>query len=136
MLKFMLDTNAVSHALRDPQGRVARRLASEGADALAVSIVVASELRFGLAKIAHSGSTKFADRVEPLLSRIAVLPLDVPCDSHYGNIRATLERAGMLIGPNDLLIAAHARALGLTLVSNNTSEFARVVGLRCEDWSQ
>ena len=135
MLKFMLDTNAVSHALRDPQGRVARRLASEGADALAVSIVVASELRFGLAKIAHSGATKFSDRVEQLLSRIAVLPLDLPGDSHSGNIRATLERAGMSISPNDLLIAAHARALGLTLVSHNTSEFAHVVGLRCEDWS-
>ena len=82
MLKFMLGTTAVSHALRDPQGRLARRLASEGADALAVSIVVASDLRFGLAKIAHGGATKFSDRVEQLLSRIAVLPLDVPRDSH------------------------------------------------------
>jgi tRNA(fMet)-specific endonuclease VapC len=63
MVKFMLDTNVVSHAVRDPQGRVARQLASAGADAVALSIVVASELRFGLAKIAHTGSTRLGDRV-------------------------------------------------------------------------
>ena len=131
----MLDTNAVSHALRDPQGRVAQRLASEGAATLAVSIVVASKLRFGLAKIAHSGSTKFSDRVEQLLARIAVLPLDAPCYTHYGDIRATLERAGISIEPNNLSIAAHAPVLRLTLLTKNTNEFSRVDGLQFEDWS-
>lgn len=136
MVKFMLDTNVVSHAVRDPQGRVARQLASVGADAVALSIVVASELRFGLAKIAHTGSTRLGDRVMQLLDRIAVLSFDQPCDMHYGDIRAMLERAGESIGPNDLLIAAHARAQGLTLVTNNSDEFSRVVGLQCEDWSR
>ena len=132
MLKFMLDTNAVSNAARDPHGRVAQQLGVVGANAVSVSIVVASELRFGLAK---SGAIKLFDRIEQILARIAVLPLDVPCDTHYGDIRATLERTGKTIGPNDLLIAAHARALGLTLVTNNTKEFSRVDGLRCADWS-
>jgi tRNA(fMet)-specific endonuclease VapC len=131
----MLDTNVVSHAIRDPQGRVARRWAEVGVQATAVSIVVASELRFGLAKVAYTGRTRLAERVEQVLLRTAVLPLDAPCDAHYGDIRASLERAGMAIGPNDLLIAAHARALGLTLVTNNTNEFARVAGLQFEDWS-
>ena len=131
----MLDTNVMSNAARDPQGRVAKQLVIAGAHAVSVSIVVACELRFGLAKVAHSGSQKLVDRVEQILARIVVLPLDAPCDAHYGDIRATLERAGLSIGPNDLLIAAHARALGLTLVTNNTREFSRVEGLSCEDWS-
>ena len=134
----MLDTNVVSNAARDPQGRVAQQLAVAGAHAVSVSIVVASELRFGLAKVAQGGlstSPKLVDRVEQILARIAVLPLDVPCDAHYADIRATLEREGMSIGPNDFMIAAHARALGLTLITNNTKEFSRVDGLHCEDWS-
>jgi tRNA(fMet)-specific endonuclease VapC len=140
MIRFMLDTNIVSKAARDPRGPAATALAREGGSALGVSIVVACELRFGLAKLAQTsgsqGLSSLSLRVEQILQRIAVLPMDAPCDTHYGDIRATLERTGMSIGPNDLLIAAHARSLGLTLVTNNTEEFSRVPGLRCADWTR
>ncbi len=68
------------------------------------------------------------------MSAIDVLPLEEPVDRHYGEIRSELEGSGQPIGFNDLLIAAHARALGLTLVTNNVGEFRRVSGLSVEDW--
>jgi tRNA(fMet)-specific endonuclease VapC len=69
-----------------------------------------------------------------VLETIPVLPLDTPADAEYGGIRAELEAAGQIIGANDLLIAAHAQALGLTLVTDNTREFDRVRGLKVENW--
>lgn len=63
-----------------------------------------------------------------------MLPLDIPADADYGAIRAELEAAGQPIGMNDLLIAAHAQALGLTLVTDNTREFSRIPGLKLENW--
>jgi tRNA(fMet)-specific endonuclease VapC len=69
-----------------------------------------------------------------VLETIPVLPLDVPADVEYGGIRAKLEAAGKPIGANDLLIAAHAHALGLTLVTDNENEFTRVRGIKIENW--
>jgi len=128
---YLLDTNIVSALVRDPAGPVVRRIAEVGAERIAISIVVACEIRFGLAK---SGSQRLAENMEQVLAQIEVLPLEPPVEQHYAEIRATLERAGSRIGPNDLLIAAHARALNMTLVSDNMSEFARVPGLRVENW--
>ena len=68
------------------------------------------------------------------LSHIEVVPVDATAAREYGSIRADLTRRGQLIGANDLLIAAHARALGLTLITNNTREFDRVEGLTVENW--
>jgi tRNA(fMet)-specific endonuclease VapC len=72
--------------------------------------------------------------VEAVLARVPVLPLDVPADAEYGVIRAELEATGKSIGPNDLLIAAHAQALGATIVTANVAEFRRVRGLTVENW--
>lgn len=72
--------------------------------------------------------------MEDLLGEIEVLPLEVPADVDYGGIRAELEAAGKPIGGNDLLIAAHARALGAIVVTANVQEFERVRGLKVEDW--
>lgn len=69
-----------------------------------------------------------------MLDQIATFPLESPVEAHYAEIRDTLERAGTPIGPNDLLIAAHARSLGLTLVTDNMHEFSRVPGLLVENW--
>ena len=77
---------------------------------------------------------RLSRQLEAVLSAIETLPLAVPADRHYGMIRAELERAGRPIGHNDLLIAAHARALGATLVTGNVGEFNRVSGLTVEDW--
>jgi tRNA(fMet)-specific endonuclease VapC len=130
-LQYLLDTNILSDLIRKPQGVIANRIAAAGEDAVCTSIVVAAELRFGAAK---SGSRKLADRVDLILSALDVLPLEPPADRHYAEIRQLLTRQGTPIGPNDLLIAAHARALKLTAVTANTHEFSRVPDLRVENW--
>src|ERR1044072_7386964 len=105
----MLDTNIISDLIRNPQGKAAKRIAKVGEDNICTSIIVAAELRYGCAK---SGSKRLQKAVEDLLGEVAVLPFDAPADVEYGAIRAELEVAGKPIGGNDLLIAAHARALG------------------------
>ena len=127
----MLDTNVVSDLLRQPDGTVARRTAAYERGSIAISIIVAAELRYG----AHRrGSMRLTRQVEAVLSAIEILPLSEPADRHYGMLRFELERLGRPIGRNDLLIAAHARSLGAILVTNNTGEFSRVPGLKVEDW--
>ena len=130
-LRYLLDTNILSELVRDPRGTVAGSIADVGEDAVCTSIVVAAELRFGAEK---SGSPKMSDRVDLLLSAIEVLPLEPPADRCYARIRQHLLRQGTPIGPNDLLIAAHALAMDLTVVTGNTREFARVPGLGVESW--
>lgn len=129
--RFLLDTNIVSELVRQPQGRVARHVATVGENRVCTSIVVAAELRFGAAK---SGSRRLQIQVEAVLSALEVMSLDMPADQHYADIRVALERAGQPIGPNDMLIAAHARALGYTVVTANLREFKRVPALRVENW--
>lgn len=127
----MLDTNIVSYLVRNPHGNAAQRIAQVGPDAICVSIITAAELRYGCAK---KGSAKLLAQVEAILGSVQVVAFDVPADVGYGGIRAELEAAGKPIGPNDLLIAAHAHALGAVLVTANTGEFTRVRGLRVENW--
>ncbi len=129
--RYLLDTNIVSDLVRDPRGAVARRIARTGDEAVCTSIVVACELRYGAAK---KGSPRLTDQLESILQALAVLPLEAGADRHYGEIRAHLERLGRPIGANDLLIAAHARAAGLRLVTRNLDEFSRVPGLKVTNW--
>ena len=131
MSRYLLDTNIISDVIRNPDGHVARHIERVGPKAIFTSIIVASELRYGCAK---KGSARLLDRVNGLLETIPVLSLDIPTDAEYGDIRAKLEAAGQPIGMNDLLIAAHAQALGLTLVTDNTNEFSRIRGLKLENW--
>lgn len=128
---WMLDTNALSELIRDPRGPVMQRLSDVAPDVVCTSIVVACELRFGAQR---KGSAVLTERVNALLDAMMVLPLDEPADAHYADIRATLERAGTPIGSHDMLIAAHARSLALTLVTHKLREFQRVPGLKLEDW--
>jgi tRNA(fMet)-specific endonuclease VapC len=128
---YMLDTNIISDLIRNPKGRAAKRVAKVGDDAICTSIIVAAELRYGCA---NSGSSRLLKAVEDLLEEINILPFDVPADAKYGGIRAELEAAGKPIGSNDLLIAAHAYAIGATIVTGNTEEFRRVRGLNVENW--
>ncbi|NYZ16646.1 type II toxin-antitoxin system VapC family toxin [Azospirillum sp. RWY-5-1] len=131
MIRYLLDTNILSDLIRNPAGEAARHVRRVGGDAVCTSIVVAAELRYGTAR---KGSPRLRQRVEALLADLPVLPLDVPADGEYGGIRAELEAAGQPIGGNDLLIAAHARALGLTLVTANEREFRRIGRLTVENW--
>ena len=130
-LRYMLDTNIVSDLVRRPDGETARRAASLDPGTIAVSIIVAAELRYGAAR---RQSARLTRQLEAVLSALETLPLAAPADAHYGAIRSDLERIGRTIGHNDLLIAAHARALNATLVTRNVREFGRVPGLLVEDW--
>ena len=132
MTRYMLDTNIISDLIRNPQGNAAKRIAKAGETDICTSIIVAAELRYGCAR---SGSKRLREAVEELLSEITVLPFDVPADAEYGSIRSELEAAGKSIGPNDLLIAAHARAAGAIIVTANVDEFKRVPGLKVENWA-
>jgi tRNA(fMet)-specific endonuclease VapC len=130
-MRYLLDTNIISDLVRNPQGKVAKRIAKTGEDSVFTSIIVAAELRYGCAK---TESRRLRAAVEDLLAEMEIAPFEAPADTDYGDIRFALEAAGTPIGGNDLLIAAHARALDATVVTANIQEFKRVRGLRVENW--
>ena len=129
--RYLLDTNILSHLIRNPSGPVFDRLKSILPATACTSIIVSAEIRFGLYK---GASKKLQIQAEKVLEAMDILPLEKPVDLHYGEIRAFLNQAGKPIGGNDLFIAAHALALDLTLVSANVREFSRVPSLRVENW--
>ena len=128
---YSLDTNILSDLVRHPQGVVAKKIAVVGENEICISIIVAAELRFGAAK---RNSARLSNQVETILAAMLVVPFDVPTDREYAKLRQLLESSGNSIGPNDLLIAAQARANGQILVTNNVSEFTRVPSLQVENW--
>lgn len=130
-MRYLLDTNIVSDLVRHPKGRVARRIRQVGGAQVCTSIIVACELRYGVAK---KGTAQLSARVDDALTRLDVLAFELPADVAYASIRSALERIGRPIGANDLLIAAHALALGCTMVTDNGGEFSRIEGLVCENW--
>ena len=129
--RYLLDTNILSDLVRNPQGKIAQRIAREGEKNICTSIVVAAELRFGAEK---RGSERLTKQLETILSAISALPLEEPADRHYGKLSAHLEERGARIGPNDMLIAAQALALECTVITANDREFSRVPGLKVENW--
>lgn len=131
MTRYLLDTNIVADLVRNPQGTVAQRIRRVGEKNICTSIIVAAELRFGAAK---KQSARLQKQLDAVLSALEVIPFEIPADDVYGLLRARLERDGKPIGGNDLLIAAHALALGCTVVTDNEREFARVNDLRCQNW--
>jgi len=129
--RYLLDTNIISDLMKKPQGKVAKRIAQVGEEAICTSIIVAAELEFGVQK---KGSVKLQERLSVILSAIDVLALEKPAEQKYGQVRHALEKQGTPIGGNDLLIAAHALSLGLCVVTRNVREFERVDGLEVENW--
>jgi len=130
-MRHLLDANILSDLVRNPQGRIAQRIAEVGEDAICTSVIVAAELRYGAAK---RGSERLTAQVERVLGALTVLPFEEPADRAYGDLRVELEAAGAPIGGNDMLIAAHARAAGLAVVTDNERGFARVAGLTVVNW--
>ena len=128
---YLLDTNILSHLVRQPQGPVALRIAEVGEDRVLTSIVVACELRYGAAT---RGSKKLTRQVEAVLGAMTILPFEAGADRHYAAIRTALEKKGPPIGAHDMLIAAHARAIEAICVTNNVAEFRRVPALKVENW--
>ncbi len=130
--RYLLDTNILSDLIKNPRGVVAERMLSSGLEVYCcTSIIVACELRYGAAK---KQSPKLSYNVEQVLNSLPILPLEESVDKVYAEIRVNLERRGLPIGQHDLLIAAHALSLGLTVVTANEREFTRVENLKVENW--
>ena len=130
--RYLLDTNILSDLIKNPRGVVAERMLSSGLEVYCcTSIIVACELRYGAAK---KQSPKLSFNVEQVLNSLPVLPLEESVDKVYAETRVNLERRGLPIGQHDLLIAAHALSLGLTVVTANEREFTRVENLKVENW--
>jgi len=130
-VRFLLDTNVVSDLVRNPHGQITSHIARVGEDHVGTSVIVAAELRYGAAK---KGSSRLSEQLDRILDTLEVVPFEAPADTFYGALRARLERAGQIIGANDLLIAAQALALGCVVVTDNVEEFSRVEGLQLENW--
>jgi tRNA(fMet)-specific endonuclease VapC len=134
MPTYLLDSNALSELIRNPGGSVSQqfeRKAADPANEMLTSIVTACEIRYGVVK---KGSRTLSERVDRTLTAVEIVPLSVGVDALYAVLRTDLERKGQLIGPNDMLIAAHALALDAILVTDNVREFKRVKGLKIENW--
>ncbi len=130
MIRYLLDSNAVIALLEDPESGISRRALRRRPGELGLSAIVSHELYYGAFK--SSQRRHNLDRFDRL--PLEVLPFDRDDSRHAGEIRALLTKRGRPIGPYDVLIAGQARARRLTLVTHNVKEFARVPGLRVEDW--
>lgn len=128
---YMIDTNILIELLRD-RGAAARPRLKANAGHIAVSTVSSMELEYGVGRSREPDRNRQA--VNELLSLVDVVDFDEHAALVTGRIRAHLATAGTPIGPYDVQIAGHARALGMTVVTNNVKEFARVPGLQVEDW--
>jgi tRNA(fMet)-specific endonuclease VapC len=128
----LLDTNICIYVARSRPAMVARRFARAAPGSLGISIITWGELCFGAAK--SNDSSRAHSLLQQFSRVVQVVPLTAEAGLRYGEVRATLQRAGTPIGNNDLWIAVHALALGVPLVSNNVREFERVPGLKLENW--
>lgn len=130
MPEFMLDTDTVSWALRG-QGTVPTRLLEHRPSQLCLSSITLAELRFGADAKA---SRKLHGLIDTFVQSVVVMPFDQAAADRFGQVANALAKRGAPIGTFDTLIATHALSLGLTLVTNNTKHFQRVVGLKTANW--
>lgn len=131
MLKYMLDTNICIYVIkRRPLAML--EVFNRHAGTMCISSITYAELCHGVEKSSQPEHNR--RQVDDFISRLDVLPYSDKAAGHYGDIRAALERQGQIIGINDLHLAAHARAEGLVMVTNNEKEFDRVAGLRVDNW--
>lgn len=133
-MKYMLDTNICIYVIKHKPDTVIKRFLSHDPEELCISAITYAELMHGVEKSTAVERNRIA--MSLFLSPITILEFDGQAAEEYGRIRAQLEKKGTPIGPMDTLIAGHAKSRGLILVTNNTREFNRVVGLTVEDWTQ
>jgi tRNA(fMet)-specific endonuclease VapC len=131
MTAYMIDTNVCIDAIRRSNRAVIEKLQLHERETNISSITLA-ELRFGAEKSDRRSAN--LEELRRFLVQVSVLSFDAAASVEFGEIKATLSGSGRVIGPYDLLIAAHARSLGMTVVTNNRREFDRVPGLRVENW--
>ena len=134
MPEYMLDTDISSYIMKRSHERVLRRLQEIPIDAVCISVITKSELLFGVEVSPRREQDRAA--LDEYLRHVEVLDFPDEAALHYAQIRAALKARGTMIGANDLFIAAHARALKLTLVTNNIQEFGRVHELHIENWTE
>ena len=133
-MRYMLDTNICIYTIKHKPPEVIQRFLSHDPSELCISSITYAELMHGVEKSMAAERNRIA--ITMFLSPISVLNFDTYAAEEYGKIRADLERKGIPIGPMDILIAAHAKAEDLILVTNNTREFERVEDLDVEDWTK
>ena len=129
--RYMLDTNTVSHLVRQ-HPNVARHVVAVPPSSLCISAITAGELLYGLAR--RPDAVRLQAAVTEFMRRIEILQWDFSTADRYGNLRAALDRAGKSLGSLDLLIAAHALAVGAVLVTNDRA-ISQIGQLQIEDWT-
>jgi len=130
-MTYMLDSNTCAFIMNDNKS-IVERFRQALPHGICVSTIVLSELEYGVRK--SSAQQRNRNKLNSLCALLSVFPYDTQATTEYGIIRSNLERCGQVIGSLDMLIAAHVKSLGLTLVTNNTGEFSQVNGLNLEDW--
>ena len=133
MPRYMLDTDTSSYIMKRSNDSVLKRLKTTSVTDVCISVITKSELLFGVEMSPRKQQDEAA--LAAFLDYVEVLDFPDQASGHYAKIRSVLKRRGTMIGANDLFIAAHARILGLTLVTNNTREFRRVAHLSMENWT-
>lgn len=133
-MKYMLDTNICIYCIKKKPPEVINKFLQYDPEDICISSITYGELMHGVEKSQAVEKNRLA--LALFLSPIQILPFDAEASEAYGKIRADLERKGTPIGPMDMLIAGHAQAENLVLVTNNTREFIRVSNLRLEDWTK
>lgn len=132
-VRYLLDTNICIYIAKHNPPAVRERFSRHTADELAMSVVTLGEFRFGVEK--SQSCERALAVIGQLEATMQIAPLTEAVGEHYGQIRAALQQRGEMIGNNDLWLAAHARAEGWILVTNNEREFVRVEGLQVENWA-
>lgn len=131
-MRYMLDTDICIYVINERPPAVLQAFHEHAAQGLGISSVTAAELFYG---VARTGSERNLRALRQFLSPLEIAPFDATAAEVFGSLRAWLQGQGTPIGPYDTQIAAHAHALGVTLVSNNLREFSRVPNLRVENWA-
>jgi len=134
MAEYMLDTDISSYIMKRSHDAVLKRLQKVPIGVVCISVITKSELLFGVEVSPRREQDHAA--LDQYLRHVEILDFPDEATLHYAQIRATLKTRGTMIGANDLFIAAHARALDLTLVTNNSEEFDRVPDLKIENWTK
>jgi tRNA(fMet)-specific endonuclease VapC len=131
-MKYMLDTNICIYLIKQKPIKVLNKLRKINPDDVCISSITLSELEYGIQKSNYPERNKLA--LTEFLIPLTILSYDELAADEYGKIRAYLEKQGKIIGSMDMLIAAHALSLNLTLVTNNTKEFERIKSLKIDNW--
>lgn len=131
-MRHMLDTNICIYAIKHKPEQVFMHLQEHDPIDICISSITYAELVHGVEKSKSIEKNRVA--LALLLANIEIMNFDSLAAEHYGKIRSDLEKAGIPIGPLDMMIAGHAKSLGYTVVTNNTKEFERVKGLKLENW--